>query len=590
MARIIYATLMVVGGIVLTFALIIGGIMWALAPSTKAMPERIVLQLDLRQSISEGSHGGELLDVLGPHRPGLMEIVSALLQARTDKRVVGLMVLTGDAGMGIAHIQELREAVAGFRSSGKFAYAFAETFGESGDGLRPFYMASAAQEIWLQPTGLFAATGLLSQTPFVKQALDKLGISVEAMRRHEFKTAPNSATEPGFTPAHRENMQQLVESLYRQIVEDVARARGLSAPELRKLIDSAPLSASDAKVAKLVDRIAYRDEIDGYIESKVGKGYGYVSVVDYGVSVGPYFRKGPAIALIRGQGAIMLGKGGSAPLDGGPYIGTETIIKAFRDASDDDEVRAVVFRIDSPGGSYVASDAIWREVARTSARGKPVIVSMANVAGSGGYFVAMKADLIVASPGTITGSIGVFGGKPVAAALLDNIGVNIGEIKAGANADMWSMARRFTPDQLDRLSKMLDRIYADFIKKVGEARKLNAQQVDQVARGRVFTGADAKRLGLIDEVGGIVLAIGYAKAAVGIEPNADISIKSFPRPQNAATRLLARLLDSGAESHAGLGEINRGISALGRELRDAGVFWRGEILSMPPLPGLIDLY
>ncbi len=315
---------------------------------------------------------------------------------------------------------------------------------------------------------------------------------------------------------------------------------------------------------------------------RAGAGAGLFAYDDYRRSIGAPYSKGPVIALIRGVGTISSGTSAYSLASGERMLGADEMVEALRDAANDSDVRAIVLRIDSPGGSYVASDAIYPAVARARAKGKPVIVSMGNVAASGGYFMALPADLVVASPGTITGSIGVFGFKPVAEQLLTNLGISMGQIKAGTNAGMDSMFRSFTPDQLAKLNQSLDRIYADFAKKTGDARKLTPQQIDAIARGRVWTGLDAKRLGLVDDLGGLTLAISYAKAAANIEPTKAVQLKYLPKPKSAFDKIVGRLFGSDSAQET-LKPVLQYAASLGRQLRELGISDDRGVLVLPPM-------
>ncbi|MEO8558355.1 MAG: signal peptide peptidase SppA [Rhodospirillales bacterium] len=581
MLRFFYGLFAIIGGLtVLLIAVVIAAFIW-LSPSTPSAPDRIVLKLDLHQTPVEAGGSG-LQALLADDHAMLSDVIGTLLQARNDDRVAGILLLTGDQSPGIAATQELREAIGAFRASGKFVVAFANSFGEGGNGTGAYYLASAADEVWLQPSGDFAVTGISIETPFLKGALDKLGVSVQGGQRYEYKTAPNSLTESDFTKAHRENIQALVDSLLSQIVGDLSKSRGLAGEVVRRLIDSGPLSPTDARAAKLIDKLAYRDEVDSYVLKRAGGNSGLFSYDDYRKITSKPFSKGPVIALIKGVGAITSGDNAYSLASDEQTLGSDDVVEALRKAVDDSDVRAIILRIDSPGGSYVASDTIYREVQRARAKGKPVIVSMGNVAASGGYFIALPADLIVASPGTITGSIGVFGFKPLADQLIANLGINVGQIKGGTNAGMESPFRPYTPEQLSKLNQSLDRIYADFAKKTGAARKMTPQQIDAVARGRVWSGLDAKRLGLIDELGGLTLAIGYAKAAAGIEPNTGIRLKVLPEPKSPLDKVIGKVFGSDEAQMEAIKPMLKYAATLGKQLRELGISTDRGVLAMPP--------
>jgi protease-4 len=489
----------------------------------------LILELDLTDGLIEGPPADPLSALLSMRKTRLADILSGLRRARTDPRVKGLIVKIGGQPIGLAMVQELRSAVTALRESGKRTIAFAETFGEFGAGTVSYYLASAFGEIYLQPSGDVGLTGISLEQRFIKNALTKLGVDYQMAQRHEYKTAANMFTKDHMTEAHRESAARIAESVIEQIVAGVAEGRGLPAERVRELIDQGPFIGTEALEAGLVDRLAYRDEV-------------YDEVRDEGdllLYVGRY-AKGPmnigakiprpgerVVALVHGTGMIRLGRSGRSPLGGGGAMGSDTICAALRSARRDEHVKAIVFRVDSPGGSYVASDAIWREVLLARRAGKPVIVSMGDVAASGGYFVAMGADLIVAQPGTLTGSIGVFGGKPSVAGLLDRIGVNSEAVDVGANSGMYSTSRSFSEPQWARVNAWLDRVYDDFVGKVAQGRNFDRDRAHDLARGRVWTGADAFGRGLVDELGGLEDALSLARGKADLP--SDAPVRTYPR-------------------------------------------------------------
>ncbi|MFI6815361.1 signal peptide peptidase SppA [Nonomuraea sp. NPDC050328] len=487
----------------------------------------LVLELDLTEGLTAGPPADPLSALLSMRKPRLADVLSGLKRARQDPRVKALIVKIGGNPLGFATVQELRQAIIHFRSSGKLTVAFSETFGEFGNGTVPYYLASAFDKVYLQPSGDVGLTGIALEQRFLKGALDKLGVSYEGGQRQEYKTAPNMFTQDHMTEPHRESLARIAESVTRQIVTGIAEGRRLDAGKVRELIDRGPFIGAEAVEAGLVDRLAYRDEVYDEVRQAAGESAALLFVSRY--IKGPKLpaRPGAGIALVHGHGPIRLGRSGRSPLGGdGAAMGSDTISAAIRSARRDDQIKAVVFRVDSPGGSYVASDAVWREIVLTR-KVKPVIVSMGDLAASGGYFVAMAADVIVAQPGTLTGSIGVFGGKPVLAELLDKVGVTSDVVAEGGNAAMFSTARGFSPEQWERINAWLDRIYHDFVGKVADGRKLPLERAHELAKGRVWTGADARDGGLVDEVGGLEDALGIARKRAGL--SADAPVRSYPR-------------------------------------------------------------
>ncbi len=547
------------------------------------VPSRTALEIDWRvlprESAGEGLTGG----LFGRDRPTLADTIETLRRAAADKRVTGIVATLGDDWPGLAAVQELRDAIAAFRASGKFTIAWAPSFEDGPGGIGNWYLATAFERVWMQPSGEFAVTGFATQVPLLKGGLDKLGVRFEGGQRHEFKAAPNSFTETGLTKPHRDNLQALVDSMLGQVVADTARARGIEPAAVRRLIDAAPLGAAEAVAGKLIDRIGYRDEVLDDVYKRLGDRDTY-EFEDYVARALSRSGKGDVIALVAAHGTMHDSEEGD-PFEAGEALTRAPFSRALFDAVGDPDVKAVVVRIDSPGGSVVAADALRRAVERAKGAGKPIIVSMGNVAASGGYLMALSADLVVAQPGSVTGSIGVFGLKPVVAGLLDTLGVKLEDIAAGTNAAMGSPARSYTPAQQALVDRQLDRIYADFTARVAAARKLDAGQIDKVARGRVFTGLDAKKAGLVDELGGLTLAIGFAKARAGIDAGRDVQIRRFPAERSRIDRVVDLVTGKHAKAVA-RAETRRMVAAVETHLGGLPLAWRPSALRLPPLAPL----
>ncbi|WP_405141291.1 signal peptide peptidase SppA [Sphaerisporangium sp. NBC_01403] len=537
----------------------------------------LVLELDLTEGLTEGPPSDPLSAVLAMRRTRLADVLEGLRRARRDPRVKGLVVKLGGRPMGLAMVQELRTAVVQLRAAGKLTVAYAETFGEFGAGTVPYYLASAFEKIYLQPSGDVGLTGISMEQRFVKNALAKIGVDYQIGQRHEYKTAANMFTQDHMTEAHRESAARIAESVIEQIVSGISEGRGLPPERVRELIDQGPFIGSEALSAGLVDRLAYRDEVYDEVRDE-----GDVLLFVSRYAKGALARKLPhpgerVVALIHGNGMIRLGRSGRSPLGGGGAMGSDTICAAFRAARRDDNVKAVVFRVDSPGGSYVASDAIWREVVLTRKAGKPVIISMGDLAASGGYFVSMAADVIVAQPGTLTGSIGVFGGKPAVGELLSRIGVTSESVDVGANSGMFSPSRAYSEPQWERVNAWLDRIYDDFVGKVAQGRGIDRDRAHELARGRVWTGADAFGGGLVDELGGLEDALALARSRVNLPK--DAPVRSYPR-MHPLERL--RPPDSSDDKAAALSQIRlEAWGPLSRLATDLGLPPQGPLI----LPG-----
>jgi protease IV len=493
----------------------------------------LILELDLSEGLVEAPPPDALSALLSRRRSHLLDVLDGLHRARTDPRVRALVVKIGAHAPGFAATQELRDAVTAFRESGKLTVAWSETFGEFGRGTVPYYLATAFEHVYIQPSGDLSLTGVAIEQPFFRDALDKLGVQIRLDRRYEYKTAPNNALERSFTPEHRESMTRIAASVSGQIVAGIAAARGITENKVRELIDRAPLLGPEAVDEGLIDRLAYRDEVYADVRERVGADaqLRYIGRYQRMQGIGQVLRQqrqNDLIAIIHGNGAIRLGRSGRSPFPPGRSgaMGSDTVTAAFRAATRDRQVKAIVFRVDSPGGSYVASDAIWREVVLARRAGKPVVVSMGNVAASGGYFVAMAADAIVAQPGTLTGSIGVFGGKPVVEDLMGRLGVATDSVEEGAHSRMFSQTRDFTESEWRRVRDWLDRAYEDFTAKVAKGRDIDSDRVDELARGRVWTGADARERGLVDELGGLDTAVELARKKAGLP--ADAPTRPYP--------------------------------------------------------------
>jgi protease IV len=563
----------------------VGVVVWRIAASRPSLPDTIVLSAELSSGLAEGAGQDPVSELVFGGKPTLRDFLDTLERAGSDPRVKGLYARLGGDTIGLATCQEVRDAVRDFRAKGKFAIAFTESFGESGPGTRPYYLATAFDEIWLQPLGSLGLIGLHSQIPFFRGALDRLGILPSFDTREEYKTATNSLTETAMTPPQREEVEDLLRATSGQIVRGIATARKLSEAEVTALIDRGPLLAGEALTARLIDRIGYRDEAVTRVRSRAGSGAELVSLSRYLESAGRPHDSGPTIALIYGTGLLTAGSGTPTPLLDNAALSAREVGRAFRQASGDLEVRAILFRIDSPGGSAVASETLWREVARARDRGKPVIVSMGDVAGSGGYYIAAPADKIVAQPATLTGSIGVLAGKLVISELLHKLGVTDESAQRGANAAMFSVFEDFSPAARQRLDAFLDEVYRGFKEHVATGRHLSEEKVEAAAKGRVWTGEEAKENGLVDELGGYDVAVRLAKEAAKIAADKPFTLTVFPREKGTIAAIYDRLSnvdrDSDAASPAavqgtmaGMARLLSGVATL---VRDPGV------LRMPPL-------
>jgi protease-4 len=578
--KFIVRVLAIIGALVVIAAF--GGII-AIIVAKKPVPSKVILEADFENHLVEYVPDDPVARIVSGKAPTtILNVVEALERASTDKRVAGLIARVGEAGLSLAEIQEIRDAVIAFRKSGKPAIAYAETFGEGGKGNGCYYLATAFDKIYLQPSGELGLAGLIFEIPFIRGTLDKLGFFPRMDHRSEYKTALNEITEKKFTPAHRESDEKIMDSYFGQIVSGIAQARGMSEDQVRSLIDRGPFLADEALQAKLVDKLAYRDAAYEDIKEKAGEHARFLYLSKYLDRAGSPYDEGTTVALIYGVGAVNRGKSGYDPVFQEVTMGADTMAAAFRAAVDDKKVKAILFRIDSPGGSYVASDTIWRETVRARKAGKPIIVSMGGVAGSGGYFVAMSADKIVAQPATLTASIGVFAGKALTTNFWNKLGISWDEVHTSSNAMVFTGLQDYTPEQWARFETWLDRVYDDFTTKVAEGRKLPKEKVLEIAKGRVWTGEDAKGLGLVDELGGFPVALRLVREAIGLPVDAKIRLKEFPRRKSPLEALLHQGPDNsqkaGEETIARALEI---IQPLARVARDLATTGESNVLRMP---------
>ena len=508
--------------------------------------------------------------------------VEALRRASRDDRVRAVLLMPSTLNVPYwGKVQEMRDAIVAFRKSGKHVTAFLEFGGD-----REYYLASAADRVFLMPTSSLDLTGVASYEMFFRGTLDKIGAYPDFVHIGDYKTAPNQLTQKGFTPAHREMAQSLNRDMYDQLVAGIADARKKSEDEVRDLLDKGPFVAKEALDAGLVDDLAYEDELDDRVpELGDGKATRRMEGGDYQrtrpQSVG--LRTRSRIAVLYVVGTIVSGRSGFDGVNGS-VVGSETIIDQIRKIRDDASIKAIVLRIDSPGGSSVASDVIWRElkITRDENPKRPIVTSMSDLAASGGYYIAMPTEAIVAQPGTLTGSIGIFGGKMVIGGTLDKVGVTTEAVVSGANAGIYSPFAPFTPAQREKVASFMDDFYRNFLTKVAESRKSTPEAIHAVAQGRVWTGRQALGHGLVDALGGLDAAVALAKEKAKIPANEDVQLVVYPERRG--------LLDALSEQFGGAGTAGlwsmlagtserRAMAALSAPTR---LFRRGEPLALMP--------
>ncbi len=510
-------------------------LLYAVVAREPAVPARATLVLspagelpEVRPEFALGR--GDQLTVRG--------YVELIRKAKGDSRIAGILLKPGGINSPFwAKLQELRGAIADFKASGKYVHAWLEYGGD-----REYYLASVADRVYLLPSASLDLTGVASYEVFLRGTFDWIGTYPDFLHVGDYKTAVNTYLEKTYTPAHREMSESLNRSQYAQLVRAIADARQKPEPEVRALIDQGPFQPVDALRFGLIDEIGYEDELDDLVPEL--RGASYIDAEDYaGVSWETTgVRRQSKIAVIHASGVINSGSSGFDPVNGA-VIGSDSLVEYIRAARADRSIKAIVLRVDSPGGSSTASDVIWRELSISRESHRPVVVSMSDLAASGGYYIALGGDAIVAEPGTLTGSIGVYTGKFVTTGTLEKLGANIEATSSGRHAEIYSPDRRFTPEERKKIEESMQNVYDQFIERTAAARHMTPEKVDEVAQGRVWTGEQAKQLGLVDELGGLYRAIDLAKQRARIPAEEEVDLVIYP-PHRSFYEVLAEQLSS----------------------------------------------
>jgi protease-4 len=577
----VFAFVGILSSLLIVLLLVLAGSLWDKRDLDEGT--RSVLTLDIDGPFPERATPPNPLAALldKDNAPPLRTVTEALAAAAVDPEVRGLLAHVGSApGLGMAQAQELRDAILAFKASGKPTLAYSESIGEFGGGTIPYYVASAFKSIWLQPSGMVASTGFSVEVPFLRGLFDDLGIQPEFFTRENYKDAMASLTDHGMSSYQRVSLGAVVNGWTDQVVTAIASDRNLNVGTVRGLINRAPLLAQEALEAKLVDHLGYPDEAILAITDGAGEEHRQ-SLASYASRLAerdpvPDARR---IALITAQGPVMLGDGESGTFDR-EEIDSRALAKAIDEAVDDPDLAAIVLRIDSPGGSYVGSDLVWRSMRKAREKGMPIIASMGNAAASGGYFIAMGADKIIAQPGTLTGSIGVLAGKVSFSQASSDLNVRWDRVSRGTNAGMFSPASPFDRQGEARMNAIMDAIYADFTNKAADARKMSAEAMEQAAQGRVWLGSDALNKGLVDELGGLSLAFTRAREQAGLDLDAPLDVVVFPKdntPDWVSGLLGAAQSLEGVSSLLGLATTVNGL--LGPELNAMRAVKAGPISS-----------
>jgi protease-4 len=548
-----------------------------------AVPSNATLVLRVGGNLAELAPADVVGYLSGSRTPTVRSIVDNLRKAKSDSRIRAVLLKpTGFESPFWAKVQEVRDAVVDFKKSGKPIFAYLEYGGD-----REYYLATAADKVFLMPSAPLDLTGIATYELFLRGTLDKIGATPDLHRIGDYKTAVNTFTEKSFTRAHREMDESLNHDLYDQVVRGIADGRRQNEADVRRLFDEGPFLPEDALKAGLVDDVAYEDQVADKLRGNNPKkeidtdDYARISLTSVGLN------RGPRVAVIYATGAITGGKSGYDPLNGA-VTGSETLIEYIRQARRDRNVRAIVLRIDSPGGSASASDAIWRElmITKNERADRPLVVSMSDLAASGGYYIAIPAQVIVAEPSTLTGSIGIFGGKIVTGGVYEKLGAHIESTSVGRHAEINSPVRPFNQEELKKLQEQLQAFYDQFVEKVADSRHSTPEQIDMLAQGRVWTGRQAKQNHLVDELGGLDRAIAIAKQRAKLPADGEVEIVVYP-PKRSFYEVLTDSLTGSNDSAAVSAWLTASLSS---DERDAlrtirgplSLFRRGEVLAMLP--------
>lgn len=503
-----------------------------------------VLRMNLDMELAETRPTDFIGSVTFGNMPTLADAVLGLHRAANDPNITTLIAYMTNTDLPLVHVQEIRDAVRAFREKGKKTVFYTPSFGELGGGTALYYLASAFEEIWMQPGGELGLSGMAIETPYFKNALLKWGVKPSFEARYEYKSGADSLGADKMSVAEKENLTKILNSFFDVMAEDIGKDRNIPAKRMKEILKNGPYFEKQALEMKLVDKVEYADVLEMELKKSADKdSFNFVDLFEYTFAAAPRIKdKDPVIAYIPAVGIIQFGESLFAGSSYRSILGSSSFSAALREAADDDNVKAIVVRIDSPGGGYTPSDAIRREMEFVRSHSKkPIVCSMGSTAASGGYFISLGCDRVLASPSTLTGSIGVFGGKLVFKDLLNKLNINVSSIKIGKNAGMFSMAEDFSAGQKAFFNASLDRIYQDFTKKVADKRGLSLKETDAVARGRVFTGAQAEKNKLIDQTGGISDSLKIAAEMANVQ--ADFHTIEFPL-QPSRLEMLINLLNS----------------------------------------------
>ncbi|MDX6693093.1 MAG: protease [Blastocatellia bacterium] len=527
---------LIIAGLLLALVIaVVIGLMLLLSMFRKSEPvirDNSVLVLKVKGGLPDYVPEDALRRLFGSDDSSLTNLLTQLKKAKVDKRIGAVLLDINMSGAGWGKAEEIRDAITDFRSSGKPIYAYMEL------GMnKEYYIALACEKIFVAPPGDLFVNGFAADVMFFRGSLDKLGVYPDVYQIGKYKNAPDSFTRKEMSEAQREVVNAILDDLFNRFVKTVATTRHKSEEDVRAIVDNAPYSAPDAQKIGLIDGANYRDEVEQELKGRLG----YKDADELRLTSGDQYReiepeslglnRGERVAVIYGTGSIGSGKSEGGPFNG-QSIGSDTFIKAIDDARKDDSIKAIVLRIDSPGGSSYASDVIWHAIERARAK-KPVVVSMSDVAASGGYYIACNANKIVAEPSTYTGSIGIFAGKPVMKEFYNWLGISNEYVLRGKNAGLFRETEKFTPEEREKFFGIIKSTYYDeFVPKVAKGRNRSPEYIDSIGQGRVWTGAQAKENGLVDEFGGLDKAVEIAKQLAGIPADKSVKRVVLPYPRS----------------------------------------------------------
>lgn len=529
-------------------------IAWVAIQPSRVTLAKSVLVIDAQGEITEQRSTDILSALSGSNTPVLHDYLDAIDAARTDPRITGMVVRIGPLGTGWAKLEEIRSRLIAFQSSGKPSICY---LGYDGIENGEYYLASACKQVWLVPSAPVNIHGMMAEATFFRGALDKLKIVPEYYHIAEYKTAGNEYTEKKFTPAHREEVESLLHSIYDQYVSETSAARHMKRDQFDALVKSGPFLSAEAVTNGLVDRLAYWDQVQSYFRNRPG-GWNELSLNRYRTMLPS--PSGERIAVVHVTGLIASGGSGSSPTEG-QISGGDSIAAALRAARNDSGIHAIVLRVDSGGGSVVASEVIRREVQLANSV-KPVVVSMSDTAASGGYWISAPASRIVADPDTITGSIGVLIGKFNLAGLYNMLGVSTDSVATSDNATLFSDEQNFSPVQREYIQRSLQDTYTEFTAGVAAGRRMSVEAVDKIAKGRVWSGAQAKELGLVDDLGGIDRAVEVAKQLAHIPKAQSVQLVQYPAEKSFWQMLLEHDWDESSRAASLKQELEKIVSVM----------------------------